>query len=55
MSVGYAKLPAFTYHNFDAKNIRFTNIPLWEAKKSEEPAKEEPEPEAKPDDAADGW
>ena len=37
MSVGYAKLPQWTYQKFDSNTVRFTNIPLWKPKGPEEP------------------
>lgn len=54
MSVGYAKIPRWEYHRFDANNIKFTNIPLSLPKKVD-PPKEEKEEEKKPEDAGEGF
>ena len=31
----YANLPTYRYHTFDPKSVQFTNIPLWDPKKTE--------------------
>lgn len=56
----YAQLPKFTYHSFDLKTVKYTNIPnhglkkLEEEKAAREAAKKEAEKASAPPEDATG-